>query len=255
MTDIKVRELRSAFRHDKMQEMGGGLLIKDVKLLATGTWTDSKENTALYYPPSALEKFAGNWKDSSLWARHSGGVPRSINDKIGEVRNQHYRDGAVVGDLWLHGKTQNSRDAIELIKAGIANYVSVEHGGTEVYNRATGRYEAESLTFSGVAVVNRGACKPCTINNESELSLSGTNFEGDNNMTTELELQNEIYELKRQLQEAHQRILNLEKTPVTATQRIVEQELEEPLLRVFVDKKRGEVWGDRWTTDEFLNRK
>jgi hypothetical protein len=224
----------------KFQEMDGGLLVKDVKLLATGTWTDSKENTALYYPPSALEKFAGNWTDSSLWARHSGGVPRSINDKIGEVRNQHYRDGAVVGDLWLHGKNQNSRDTIELIKAGIANFVSVEHGGTEIYNRATGRYEAESITFGGVAVVNRGACKTCTINNESELSLSG--FEGDKKMTTELELLTEISELKRQLLEAQQRILKLEKTPAPATQVIVEQELEEPALRVIVDRKKGEVY-------------
>lgn len=44
-----VRELRFNFSSGKFQELDGGLLIKDVKLLANGTWRDSTVNTATYY--------------------------------------------------------------------------------------------------------------------------------------------------------------------------------------------------------------
>lgn len=160
-----IRELRREFKPDKIQEVDGGVLVKDVKLLASGTWTDSGVGTPLFYPEATLEKYAGNWVDTSLWSRHAGRVPRSITEKIGEVKNPRYQDGAVKGDLFLHGKTQASRDTIELIKAGLVNWVSVEHGGDEGFNQATNRLEAKSLIFGGVAVVNRGACTVCTINN------------------------------------------------------------------------------------------
>ena len=149
------------------QEHEGGLLVKDVKLLASGTWTDSHMGTPLFYPPEILKKYANNWIDNSLWSRHTGGVPRSITDKIGAIFNSHYRDNAVVGDLWVHEKTQVSKDTASLIRAGLVNYVSVEHGGKERWNAAEKRYDAEEIVFGGVAVVNQGACRVCTIHNES----------------------------------------------------------------------------------------
>lgn len=172
-----IRELRRevVLKPDKIQEQDGGVLVKDVTLLGTGTWTDSGVGTPLFYPESTLKEYAGNWVDNSLWSRHAGRVPRSITDKIGEIRNPHYNNGAVIGDLWLHGKTQASRDTTELIKAGLVNWVSVEHGGAEEYNPSTGRNEAKSLIFGGVAVVNRGACTICTINNGGNES-TGTNL-------------------------------------------------------------------------------
>ncbi len=162
------RELKIELFAGKYQEQDGGLFIQDVKLLASGTWTDSHMGTPLFYSPKILEKYAKNWIDNSLWSRHSGGMSRSITDKIGEVRNPRYNDGVVIGDLWLHEKTQTSRDTAELIKAGLVNYVSVEHGGKERWNAAEKRYDAEEIIFGGVAVVNRGACKVCTIHNETE---------------------------------------------------------------------------------------
>lgn len=196
--DNPMRELRAKISFEKYQEADGGLLVKDVKLLASGVWTDSSIGTPLFYPPNVLEKFAGNWIDNSLWSRHSGGASRSITDKIGEVRNPRYNDGAVIGDLWLHEKTQTSRDTAELIKAGQVNYVSVEHGGKERWNAAEKRYDAEELVFGGVAVVNRGACKVCTINNE-EISHSQAQ-EAFDNMTKEEDIKK--LEAERQLQEA-----------------------------------------------------
>ncbi len=176
---MQIRELKLGLKPDKFQEIDGGLLIKDVPLLASGIWTDSAMGTPLYYPESTLKKYANNWLDHSVWARHAGKIPRSIVDKIGEIRNPHYEGGAVKGDVWLHGVTQTSRDVIELIKKGIVNSVSVEHSGVEGFNRSKNRYESESIEFHGLAIVNRGACTTCTINNESKLLSS---IEGGINM-------------------------------------------------------------------------
>ncbi len=198
-----MRELRAKISFGKYQEKDGGLLIKDVKLLASGVWTDSHMGTPLFYPPKILEKYAGNWIDNSLWSRHSGGMSRSITDKIGEVRNPQYNDGAVMGDLWLHEKTQTSRDTAELIKAGLVNYVSVEHGGKERWNAAEKRYDAEELIFRGVAVVNRGACAVCTISNEEITSSHSCAKEApDTIMTKEDETKTLEAEKERQLQAA-----------------------------------------------------
>lgn len=162
-----MRELRAKISFGQYQNVDDGLLVKDVKLLASGTWTDSHMGTPLYYPEAILERYASNWMDNSLWSRHGGGIPRSITDKIGEIRNPRYNGGAVIGDLWLHEKTQTSRDTAELIKAGLVDYVSVEHGGKERWNQKEQRYDAEEIVFGGVAVVNKGACKVCTIHNET----------------------------------------------------------------------------------------
>jgi hypothetical protein len=167
--NTQMRELKAKISFDKFDNVDGGLLVRNVRLLGSGTWIDSNIQTPLYYPAETLQKYAGNWIDRSLWNRHSGGSPRAITDKIGEIRTPRFMDNAVFGDLWLHEKTQNSKDVAEMIKAGLVDYVSVEHGGKEIYNPNEKRYEAEQIVFGGVAVVNQGACKVCTINNESTL--------------------------------------------------------------------------------------
>ena len=158
------RELGLELSRDNLEDLpDGGLLIRDVKLLAEGTWTDSAVGTPLFYPTHALEANATNWRDHATWSRHLGGVPRDITEKVGVTENPRYVDRAVVGDIRLHGLTQKSRDTIALVKAGVANYVSVEHGGTEQWNAATRQYEADEITFYGNAIVNRGACAKCTL--------------------------------------------------------------------------------------------
>jgi hypothetical protein len=141
----------------------GGLIVRGVKLLAAGIWTDSAQGTPLEYSSDVLQRYASNWLDSAMWSRHAGGVPRNITEKVGEVLNQRYENEAVVGDLHYHGLTQQSRDTIAMVKAGQANFVSVEHGGKEKWNPGRRIYQAEELTFTGIATVNRGACAKCTI--------------------------------------------------------------------------------------------
>ena len=158
------RELAQPFKHNEMIPQDGGLLIKGVKLLASGTWTDSAVGTPLFYPPNTLRECAGNWTDQSGWARHSGNVPRGIDDLVSDVRNLQFNDDAVVGDLFVHGKNQKSRDLMEMIRCKLIKAVSVEHGGSERFNQETRQMEAATLTFTGYAWVNKGACTKCRIN-------------------------------------------------------------------------------------------
>ena len=154
-------------------EPDGSLLIKDVPMLAEGVWTDSAVGTPLNYISKTLEADAGNWLDTSGWNRHVGKVPRASTDKVGEAVNPHFgrftgEDGrehsAVLSDVRVWPWTQNQRDMQEMIRHNLISFVSVEHGGDEHYNPATRQMEAASLTFTGFAFVNKGACKLCRLN-------------------------------------------------------------------------------------------
>lgn len=151
---------------DKFVAYGdGGLMIKDIIVLAEGTWTDSLVRTPLHYTAKTLSKDALNWVANGIWSRHSGGSPRAIQDKIGEIRSPRFslEHKAVLADGFLHGRTQASRDVIELVKAGLVTDVSAEVGGKEVWNAEAKRYEAASLAFYGLAIVDKGACEVCKL--------------------------------------------------------------------------------------------
>ena len=200
----RTRLLASAFKKSQMiTQEDGSLLVKDVPMLAAGTWTDSAVQTALNYPERTLSKYAANWSDNSGWARHAGGVPRDATDKVAMLTNPRFQDGAVVGDIVIHGYTQKSRDMIELVKRRLIGMVSVEHTGDERYNASTRQLEAESLNFSGFAFVNKGACKLCRINEEAPLVSADEPIAAPPEVqedTMELkELETQVAELKKEL--------------------------------------------------------
>ena len=212
----RTRLLATAFKKSQMiTQEDGSLLVKDVPMLAAGTWTDSAVQTALNYPERTLSKYASNWSDNSGWARHAGGVPRDATDKVAMLTNPRFQDGAVVGDIVIHGFTQKSRDMIELVKRRLISMVSVEHTGDERYNASTRQLEAESLTFSGFAFVNKGACKLCRINEEKTAPLVSADepiaapepVVQDDNMELK-ELETQVAELKKELA-AMQALLSL----------------------------------------------
>jgi len=155
---------------DNYIEKDGGLLVKNVILLANGTWTDSAEQTPLFYPQDVLMRDAGKWPASTYWARHSGGAPRNIvTDRLGDVLNQHYdptvEGGAIMGEVFYDRLTQASRDgaalALAKAQAGKPLSVSVEHGGEEKWDPIEKRFMATSLAFYGLASVDKGACTVC----------------------------------------------------------------------------------------------
>ncbi|MFH0777379.1 MAG: hypothetical protein V2A71_01985 [Candidatus Eisenbacteria bacterium] len=141
----------------------GGLQVNNIIALAEGTWTDSAVGTPLHYPARVLEKDNGNWIGKGIWTRHQGGVPRAITERVGLIKNPRYdaETKAVVVDGVFHGRSQESRDVIQMIEDGEVTDVSTEVGGKEVWNAETKRYEAASLAFYGFATVDRGACTAC----------------------------------------------------------------------------------------------
>jgi hypothetical protein len=158
---IQMRMLNLDISDSDFVELEGGLLVKDFLILDKGSWTDSLQKTELVYTPEVLERDAGNWKENGVWTRHTGGQPRNITDRVGRVKNPRGLDGAVWGDLFFHCRTQNSRDAAEMIRSGEASAVSVEHGGEEMFDKKLGKWVTKSLEYYGLAIVDRGACATC----------------------------------------------------------------------------------------------
>ncbi len=192
-----IRALTTEFSGTSLVEQdNGGLLITNVPMLAEGTWTDSAVGTPLYYSADILREYAANWIGNAGWSRHRGGVPRDATDKVAELISPRYSDGAVRGDILIHGVTQKSRDLIELIKRKLITYVSVEHGGKERYNPTTRQMEAESLEFYGFAFVEKGACQTCRVNGDPVLPENKPT--NDDDMTQELETR--IASLERELE-------------------------------------------------------
>lgn len=271
------RALATPFSKTKMiPQEDGALLIKGVKLLAQGTWTDFSIQTPLLYPSKTLQESAGNWQDLSVWDRHTGGQPRSVTSKVGEIENPHFENDAVMGDIRLHGATQTSRDVIELIKRKLISFVSVEHGGTEKFNPTTRQNESASITFTGVALVNKGACKLCRINEiapvvetiikpEEPAAVPVKELSQDEIMTDNKELEAKIELLQKELEELktpkpevkaeppapdygkiihelQEKITQLENRPVTAAPEPA-RDLGKVEFVAVIDKRNGTVRG------------
>jgi hypothetical protein len=269
-SDLHIRALASPFKKTQMVEHDGGLLIKGVPMLASGTWTDSAIGSPLNYPDTTLREFATNWSDTTGWSRHLGGVPRDVTDKVAEILNPRYEDNAVTGDIFVHGATQKSRDLMEMVKRKLISYVSVEHTGDERYNPDTRQLEATSLDFRGFAFVHKGACKLCRINEEPKKPVPAPMTEPveDQSMDTK-ELETQVAELTRKLAELtaqppvkvaepvvvvdhsqeiaelKAQVKELMSRPAPVTTQPIEQpkELKEPETVVRIDRNAREIYG------------
>jgi hypothetical protein len=110
---------------------------------------------------------------------------RKITDKIGEIINPRFDQfkQATIGDLHFHGHTFASREAIEMVKRGDVSGISAEHVGAEVLKG--GKLVAESILYLGAALVNKGACKTCTIPHQAEArrnaAAAGDSMTGEEN--------------------------------------------------------------------------
>jgi hypothetical protein len=147
----------------KFEEVDGGLLIRNVTILDEGTWTDSYAQTPCHYSADVLREHAANWRANGYWLRHQGGSPRSIDDKVGEVRSPRFEGSAVMGDVFLHLASGKSRDHAEMVKRGLADAVSAELATLDEWDESTKVFHARYIEFSGLASVDRGACETCRI--------------------------------------------------------------------------------------------
>ena len=160
--------------NNKFERVDGGLLVRDVKILAEGTWTDSAVRTPLYYPWGTLKECANDWIDRSLWTRHPGGQPRPITDMIGDIRNTRgdEKELAIMGDFFFHCVTPDSRACADMAEAGVINAVSIEHVWDERYDAKRGMYVATKLRGLGAAIVSKGACDVCNMSREASAGIT-----------------------------------------------------------------------------------
>lgn len=179
-----VKFLEAPIKNTRIRDTeDGGIIVEGVPLLAAGTWRVGYGTLAngnartIHYGEKVLRQYAKNWKNRTGYSKHMGIVPRDVTEMVGDVHNIRYENGAIRGDVRLHGATQHSRDTIELIKRGIVSYVSVEHTGEEQWNPELKRYEAKSLEFIGFAFVQRGACEKCKIQEYQETLNAGEDME------------------------------------------------------------------------------
>lgn len=157
----------------RIEDYKGGKIVRNVTLLSSGTWTDSKMKVPLYYPPDVIERYVHNWKKNGLWDKHAGNAQRAIIDRVGEILNPRYENSAMVGDLFFSMNTQNSRDTFALVESGIAGitepvHFSMEHDGDGHRDRENNRYVADTLVHLGGAVVDVGASAGTRILSQSE---------------------------------------------------------------------------------------
>lgn len=141
----------------------GSLLIHGVTVMAVGTWTDMHGITTRF-TEEVLQRCAGAWDDNAVWTRHAGGAPRSVTEKVGAVISPAYSptDGAVIADVLLHNRTDMSRACSELVQ------MAREQGGIKdvsaecmVVMDSDGT--VTDLIFTGLALVEDGACETCRI--------------------------------------------------------------------------------------------
>lgn len=142
---------------------GGGVVVHNVPLMAAGSWT-SMQGQRTVFTDEVLSRCATKWRDTGIWARHPGGAPRDVTDKIGAVQNPHFDPAqhAVVGDLYLHGKTSTSADAVRLVQT------PRDQGGiTDVSAETVLDLEPDGtvrdIVWTGLALVEDGACETCRI--------------------------------------------------------------------------------------------
>lgn len=141
----------------------GGLLVHGVIIMAAGSWTDM-HGIATTFTEEVLERCASQWADNAVWTRHAGGTPRAVTEKVGAVLNPHYSppDGAVVGDVYLHNQTDASRACSSLVQ------MAREDGGIKDVSAETiVDLDRDGLvldvTFTGLALVEDGACETCRL--------------------------------------------------------------------------------------------
>lgn len=204
----------------RVRSEGTGVVIEGACLLSPGIWVDSAIGTPLKYTEKALSEFANHWHSNRLWSVHTGGMPRPITNWIGDITNPRFENGALRGDLFFHMLTDESKDTVALVKAGIEGKIqpvsfSIEHEGREVYNANEGCYEAQSFLFHGGAIVDEGASGGTKIMGESVPAIRYLSEYKKTDIMKELEIKPEDNkmieeELIKRLSSIEERITALE---------------------------------------------
>lgn len=156
------------------REVEGGYLSENCTVLSEGVWNGTK------YTPLELAKGANKWRDNSVWNRHYEGKQRDESNRIGLLKNIHFDDNRIAGDIFLSNETPEGRESIELAKDGKVNGISVEHVDIEVDGVAT------NIEFLGVAIVPEPACRVCSLSQKEAKAMEDKEFKELKDTVTEL---------------------------------------------------------------------
>lgn len=155
------------------QDVAGGYLIKGVTLLAEGTWN------GIHYRASVLDSSQYSWRDNSIWNRHYKDKQRTEKNRIGFIRNQHYEDKSIKGDVFLSNSTDEGKEMIHFVRTNQINGISVEHVSKDIGDVAV------DISFLGAAIVPDPACTICQLSKE-DIKLEQKDFDKLNDTVTEL---------------------------------------------------------------------
>jgi len=142
-----------------IQKSGDARIYNNAILLTPGAWSDAITKSPVEYTEEQLKKSAMRWESNYLNIDHSQGTL----DRIGLVKNQKWFKGSVMADLYIYPITNNSRDTIALIDAGLVNSLSVELSSVDRWDFSTNKRFAEDITFHGCACVLDPACSETRI--------------------------------------------------------------------------------------------
>jgi len=132
----------------------GTRIYKNVTILTSGTFRDFGTDTKVYYPPNILQKYASNWSSYNVNLNHS----THPLDYVGKVVNPHWDIWRITGDIEIYPITQNARDVIALIDAGLVKGLSPELKSHDVWDPERGCKRLDrDVEFIGLAIVTRPA--------------------------------------------------------------------------------------------------
>jgi hypothetical protein len=182
---IRISQMKKAYFNVQFGESSfvpgddGSLTVMNVPIMAVGKWTSMQGDTA-EFTPDVLKRFATNWTDNALWPKHTGGVPRDATDILGACINPRYDEidgvNGAYADLYLHGQTEASRNAIAIVQMA-ENEGGIKCVSAETAIEVDPDGTVSNITFTGAALVRKGACESCRIPAFAESDTAG---EGDN---------------------------------------------------------------------------
>jgi hypothetical protein len=149
------------------EELGADeVLYKSVKILQSGTWTDSGSGETIWYSPRGLENLDVT-DDNSINIMHDSGNEVS---EVGELQNPRVQDGELYADLKIETDSSAGAYADENLQQTLETNGAKGFGGPSVeidaegqeieWNEDRGVKELTKGRISGLGLVKSPASKP-----------------------------------------------------------------------------------------------
>lgn len=140
-------------------------VYRDAVALTPGSYVDALTNTTAEFSKQLLVEKAYSWERNERGFVHLD-IDHDIYhclSRIGYVEPVGWSRNAVRVNLRIPAITQNAKDVIALIDAGMVNDLSVEVRTKEEWLDEKSVFMINDVVFTGLAVVTMGACRDAKI--------------------------------------------------------------------------------------------